>query len=104
MESNRVWKEPYVRRQRRWKVLRAAGIGASVGVAIVDLLFYAALSLLSEYNRTDGAIENLLTLNNTDPKTAQQKAPTVLGNVAASLWQQHKALTVLGNVAAYLEH
>jgi hypothetical protein len=103
-ESNRVWKEAYDRRQRRWKVLRAAGIGASVGVAIVVILFYAALSLLSEYNRTDGAIENLLTLNNSDPKTARQKAPTVLGNVAAYLWQQEKAPTVLGNVAAYLGH
>ncbi len=57
-ESNRVWKEAYDRRQRRGKVLRAAGIGASVGVAIVVILFYAALSLLSEYNRTDGAIRS----------------------------------------------
>src|SRR5258708_20496993 len=104
MESNRVCKEACDRRQRRWKVLRAAGIGASVGVAIVVILFYAALSLLSEYNRTDGAIENRLTLNNSDPKTARQKAPTVLGNVAAYLWQQEKAPTVLGNVAAYLGH
>ncbi len=38
-DSNRVWKEHYERRQRRWKLLRATGLGASVGVALVGILF-----------------------------------------------------------------
>ena len=93
-DSNRVWKEHYERRQRRWKVLRAAGIGASVGVAaivavaVVVIPWYTAR--LTEYDRTDGEIERLLTLNRSEPKTAVRKAPTVLGNVAAYLWQQNQ--------------
>jgi hypothetical protein len=102
-DSNRVWKEAYERRQRRLKLLRVAGIGASVGVAVVGIVFLAALTHFTEYGRTDGAIEDLL--NSSDSKTAQQKAPTVIGNVAAYLWQksaQQKAPTVLGNIAAYI--
>src|SRR5262249_21796888 len=76
-DSNRVGKEQYDRRQRRWKVLRAAGIGASVGVAIVGVLLYMAY--VAEYNRTDGAIDELLTLNAREPETARRKAPAVLG-------------------------
>jgi hypothetical protein len=102
-DSNRVWKEQYDRRQRRWKLLRAAGIGASVGVAVVGLVFYAALRHYTEYDRTDGQIDELLTLNARDSEAAERKAPTVLGNVAAYLWQQNqKAPTVLGNIAAHL--
>ena len=102
-DSNRVWKEHYERRQRRWKLLRSAGIGASVGVAVVAIVFYAALRYFTERDRTDGAINELLTLNARDSEAAERKAPTVLGNVAAYLWQQNqKAPTVLGNIAAYL--
>jgi hypothetical protein len=89
-ESNRVWKEHYERRQRRWKLLRATGLGASVGVAIVGILFYAALRYFTEYDRTDGAINELLTLHARDSEAAERKAPTVLGNVAAYLWQQNE--------------
>src|SRR5215472_145589 len=102
-ESNRVWKEQYDRWQRRWKLLRATGLGASVGVAVVGIVFLATLTRVTEYRRTDGAIEDLL--NSGDSKTAQQKAPTVVGNVAAYLWQktaQQKTPTVLDNIAAYL--
>jgi hypothetical protein len=103
-ESNRVWKEQYERGQRRRKLLRSAGIGASVGVAVVAIVFYAALRYFTEYDRTDGAIDELLTLNARDSEAAERKAPTVLGNVAAYLWQQNerKAPTVLGNIAASL--
>jgi hypothetical protein len=102
-DSNRVWKEHYERRQRRWKLLRSAGIGASVGVAVVGIVFYAALKYYTERDRTDGAINELLTLNARDSEAAERKAPAVLGNVAAYLWQQNqKAPTVLGNIAAYL--
>ena len=45
---------------------------------------------LAEYQRTDGEIERLLTLNKSEPKTAVRKAPTVLGNVADYLWQKDK--------------
>jgi Novel STAND NTPase 1 len=104
-DSNRVWKEHYERRQRRWKLLRSAGIGASVGVAVVGIVFYAALRIFTERDRTDGAINELLTLNARDSEAAERKAPAVLGNVAAYLWQQNqKAPTVLGNIAAYLWH
>jgi len=89
-ESNRVWKEHYERRQRRRKLLRATGLGASVGVAIVGILFYAALRYFTEYDRTDGAINELLTLHARDSDAAERKAPTVLGNVAAYLWQQNE--------------
>jgi hypothetical protein len=89
-ESNRVWKEHYERRQRRWKLLRATGLGASVGVAIVGILFYAALRYFTEYDRTDGAINELLTLHARDSEAAERKAPTVIGNVAAYLWQQNQ--------------
>ena len=91
-DSNRVWKEHYERRQRRWRLLRATGLGASVGVAaivavaVVVIPWYTAR--LTEYDRTDGEIERLLTLNRIEPKTAVQRAPTVLGNVAAYLWQK----------------
>jgi hypothetical protein len=102
-DAIRVWKEHYERRQRRWKLLRATGLGASVGVAVVGIVFYAALRHYTEYDRTDGAIKELLALNVRDPEAAERKAPTVLGNVAAYLWQQNqKAPTVLGNIAAYL--
>jgi hypothetical protein len=103
-ESNRVWKEQYERGQRRRKLLRVAGIGASVGVAVVGIFFYAALRYFTEYDRTDGAINDLLTLNARDSEAAERKAPTVLGNVAAYLWQQNerKAPTVVGNIAASL--
>jgi len=102
-DSNRVWKEHYERRQRRWKLLRSAGIGASVGVAVVAIVFYAALRYFTEYDRTDGAINELLTLNARDSDAAKRKAPTVLGNVAAYFWQQNqKTPTVLDNIAAYL--
>jgi len=102
-ESNRVWKEQYDRRQRRWKLLRAAGLGASVGVAVVAIVFYAALRYFTERDRTDGAIDELLTLNARDSEAAERRAPTVLGNVAAYLWQQNQeAPTVLGNIAAHL--
>jgi hypothetical protein len=93
-DSNRVWKEHYERRQRRWRLLRATGLGASVGVAaivavaVVVIPWYTAR--LTEYDRTDGEIERLLTLNRSEPKTAVRKAPTVLGNVAAYLWQQNQ--------------
>ena len=85
-------------------MLRSAGIGASVGVAVVAIVFYAALRYFTEYDRTDGAIDELLTLNARDFEAAERKAPTVLGNVAAYLWQQNerKAPTVLGNIAASL--
>ncbi|TMK14410.1 MAG: ATP-binding protein [Alphaproteobacteria bacterium] len=89
-ESNRVWKEHYERRQRRWKLLRATGLGASVGVALVGILFYAALRYFTEYDRTDGAINELVRLHARDSEAAERKAPTVLGNVAAYLWQQNK--------------
>jgi len=102
-DSNRVWKEHYERRQRRWKLLRSAGIGASVGVAVVAIVFYAALRYFTEYDRTDGAINELLTLNARDSEAAERRALTVLGNVAAYLWQQNqKAPTAFGNIAAYL--
>ena len=45
---------------------------------------------LTEYDRTDGEIERLLTLNGSEPNAAVRKAPTVLGNVAAYLWQQNQ--------------
>ena len=107
-DSNGVWKEHYERRQRRWKVLRAAGIGASVGVAaivavaVVVIPWYTAR--LTEYDRTDGEIERLLTLNGSEPNAAVRKAPTVLGNVAAYLWQQNQLdhLTALLQRAAPL--
>jgi hypothetical protein len=102
-ESNRVWKEHYERRQRRWKLLRATGLGASVGVAVVAIVFYAALRYFTERDRTDGAINELLTLNARDSEAAERKAPTVLGNVAAYLWQQNqKTPTVLDNIAGHL--
>jgi hypothetical protein len=69
-------------------LLRAAGIGASVGVAIVGVLLYMAY--VTEYNRTDGAIEHLLALNMSEPETARRKAPAVLGDVADYLWQKDK--------------
>jgi hypothetical protein len=87
-ESNRVWKEQYERGQRRRKLL--AGVGASVGVALVGILFYATWTYLAEYQRTDGAIERLLALNMSDPETARRKAPAVLGDVADYLWQKDK--------------
>jgi hypothetical protein len=87
-DSIRVWKEQYERRQRRWKLLRATGLGASVGVAVVVLLLWAAFKYVTEYDRTDGAINDLLALNKGDSEAAERKAPTVLGNVAAYLWQQ----------------
>src|SRR6266446_1933490 len=87
-DSNRVWKEHYERRQRRWKVLRATAAGASVGVAVVVLLLWAAFKYVTEYDRTDGAINDLIALNEGDSEAAERKAPTVLGNVAAYLWQQ----------------
>ncbi|TMJ92616.1 MAG: ATP-binding protein, partial [Alphaproteobacteria bacterium] len=101
-DSIRVWKEHYERRRRRWKLLRAMGLGASVGVAIVAILFYAALRYFTEYDRTDGAIKELLTLHARDSEAAERKAPTVLGNVAAYLWQQNELehLTDLLKVAA----
>jgi hypothetical protein len=89
-DSNRVWKEHYERRQRRWKLLRATGLGASVGVALVGILFVGALKYFTEYNRTDGAIDELLTLNRSDSEAAERKAPTVLRNIAAYLWQQNQ--------------
>src|SRR6516162_3716540 len=89
-ESNRVWKEQYDRRQRRWKLLRATGLGASVGVAIVGIVFYAALRHYTEYDRTDGQIIELLKLNARDSEAAERKAPTVLRNIAAYLWQQNQ--------------
>src|SRR6266436_1239709 len=89
-DSNRVWKEHYERRQRRWKVLRATAAGASVGVAVVVLLLWAAFKYVTEYDRTDGAINELLTLHARDSEAAERKAPTVLGNVAAYLWQQNE--------------
>src|SRR5262252_2641676 len=89
-DAIRVWKEHYERRQRRWKLLRATGLGASVGVAIVGILFYAALRYFTEYDRTDGAINELLTLHARDSEAAERKAPTVLGNVAAYLWQRNE--------------
>jgi hypothetical protein len=102
-DAIRVWKEHYERRQRRWKLLRATGLGASVGVAVVGIVFYAALRHFTEYDRTDGQINELLTLNARDSEAAERRAPTVLGNVAAYLWQQNeKAPTVLGNIAAHL--
>src|SRR5215472_4514645 len=93
-ESNRVWREQYERGQRRWKLLRAAGLGASVdvaaivAVAVVVIPWYTAR--LTEHDRTDGEIERLLTLNGSEPNTAVRKAPTVIGNVAAYLWQQNQ--------------
>jgi hypothetical protein len=87
-ESNRVWKEHYERRLRRWKVLRATAAAASVGVAVVVLLLWAAFKYVTEYDRTDGAINELIALNEGDSEAAERKAPTVLGNVAAYLWQQ----------------
>jgi hypothetical protein len=87
-DSIRVWKEHYERRQRRWKLLRATGLGASLGVAIVGVLLYMAY--VTEYNRTDGAINELLTLNARDPEAAERKAPAELGNVAAYLWQKNE--------------
>src|SRR5262252_1313744 len=102
-ESNRVWKEQYDRWQRRWKLLRATGLGATVGVAVVGIVFYAALRHYTEYDRTDGQIIELLKLNARDSEAAERRAPTVLGNVAAYLWQQNQeAPTVLGNIAAHL--
>jgi hypothetical protein len=50
--------------------------------------FFAALRYYAEYDRTDGAINELLTLNARVPEAAERKAPAVLGNVAAYLWQQ----------------
>jgi hypothetical protein len=88
-DSIRVWKEHYERRQRRWKLLRATGLGAGVGVALVGILFYAALRYFTEYDRTDGAIKELLTLHARDSEAAERKAPTVLGNVSAYLWQEN---------------
>jgi hypothetical protein len=99
-ESNRVWKEQYERRQRLRKLLPWAG--ASVALVLVGILFYAVMRYFAEYDRTDGAINELLTLNARDSEAAERRAPTVLGNVAAYLWQQEKAPTVLGNIAAYL--
>jgi hypothetical protein len=87
-ESNRVWKERYERRQRRRKLLPWAG--ASVGLVLVGILFYAALWYWTEYDRTDGAINDLLTLNARESEAAERKAPTVLGNVAAYLWQKNE--------------
>src|SRR5499427_6866965 len=89
-DAIRVWKEHYERRQRRWKLLRATGFGASVGVALVGILFYGALRYFTEYDRTDGAINELLTLHARDSEAAERKAPTVLGNVAAYLWQRNE--------------
>lgn len=92
-DSNRVWKEHYERRQRRWKLLRATGLGASVGVAaivavaVVGIPWYRAS--LIENDRTDGEIERLLTLNARDSEAGERRAPTVLGNVAAYLWQKN---------------
>jgi len=59
---------------------------------------------LTEYDRTDGEIERLLTLNGSEPNAAVRKAPTVLGNVAAYLWQQNQLdhLTALLQRAAPL--
>jgi hypothetical protein len=92
-DSNRVWKEHYERRQRRWRLLRATGLGASVGVAaivavaVVVIPWYTAY--LTEKDRTDGEIERLLTLNARDSEAGERRAPTVLGNVAAYLWQRN---------------
>jgi Novel STAND NTPase 1 len=99
-DSNRVWREAYDRRQRQRKLL--AGVGASVGVALVGILFYATWTYLAEYQRTDGAIDRLLALNMSDPETARRKAPAVLGDVADYLWQKDKLdhLTELLNRAA----
>jgi conflict system STAND superfamily ATPase len=88
-DSIRVWKEHYERRRRRWKLLRATGLGATAGVAIVALLFVTALKYVGEYDRTDGAIKELLALHARDSDAAERKAPTVIGNLAAYLWQQN---------------
>jgi hypothetical protein len=88
-DSNRVWKGQYEVRQRLRKLLPWV-VGAGVSLALVLILFYAALRYFTEYDRTDGAIDELLTLNARDPEAAERKAPTALGNVAAYLWQQNE--------------
>jgi hypothetical protein len=86
-DSNRVWKEQYERRQRVRKLLPWAG--ASVALVLVGILFYAAMRYFAEYDRTDGAINGLLTLNADDPEAAERKAPTVLDDIAVRLLQQN---------------
>ncbi len=87
-EALRVWKVDYERR-RRWRKRWLRG-GITAGIVVAVWLVVLLVMSIVEYLRTDGAINDLLALHARAPELAEQKAPTVLADVATHLWERGK--------------
>lgn len=99
-EANEGWKARMRGEAWRRKILLKGGVVVAIMATITVLVVGLAFRERLEYRRTEGQLDELLKLYETNPETAQYTGPTVLDNVAGYLWQ--KETTVLDKIAGYL--
>lgn len=87
-KSNKIWHNNIKRQQRRRKWFYSALTGFATIIILAASFASWTIVRDREYQRVEGPVEELLALYETSQFEAQQKADSVLTNVAGYLWQK----------------